>query len=280
MIKLGVCTGLENAPIVAKAGFDYIETALNALAAMGPEEFASARGALARAGLPCEAVNCMLPGNLHVTGPEVDLGRVRGYLQLSFGRARELGVQLVVFGSGGSRGVPAGTPHWLAWQQLREFLVLAGPLAREYGLKIAIEPLSREECNIINYVSEALALAAILDLPGIGVLGDTYHMYRNGEPLAAMAQASSHLLHVHTACPQGRAFPRHGDPACQRGEYRQLFDILNGAGYDGRVSIEGSSKDLAEDARKGFLLLDGLRHADKQESAGRFGSTGQGLFGK
>ena len=278
MIKLGICTGLENAPIAAAAGFDYIETALNALAAMGPEGFARAKDAWARAGLPCEAVNCMLPGNLRVTGPGVDLGRAREYLQLSFGRARELGARLVVFGSGASRGVPAGTPHWLAWQQLREFLLLAGPLAKEYGLKIAIEPLSREECNIINYVSEALALAALLDLPEIGVLGDTYHMYQNNEPLAAFAQAGSHLLHVHTACPQGRAFPSPGDPACQRGEYRQLFAILDRAGYDGRVSIEGSSRDLAEDARKGFLVLDELRRqADKQETAGRFGSTGQGL---
>lgn len=262
MIKLGVCTSLENASIVAAAGFDYIETALNTVASMGPDEFAGAVEALCRTGLPCEALNCMLPGTLPVTGPEVDYEKVGEYLRLAFGRARELGARLVVFGSGASRGVPEGTSHWQAWRQLRDFLALAGQLGEEYGLRIAIEPLSRGECNIINYVSEALVFAALLDHPQVGVLGDTYHMCQNGEPFSALAQAGSCLWHVHTACPQGRTFPKACDPACMSGDYRQLFDILKGSGYAGRVSIEGSSGDLPKDAREGFELLDGLRRAE------------------
>lgn len=259
MIKLGVCTGLENAQIVAEAGFDYIETALNAVAAMSQDKFDMAQKALARTGLPCEAVNCMLPGTLHVTGPNVDMEQVRSYLLTAFDRARALGASMVVFGSGASRGVPEGASHWLAWQQLREFLILAGPLAGEYGLKIAIEPLCREECNILNFVSEALALAALLDLPQVGVLGDTYHMSLNGEPLEVLARAGDRLWHLHIACPQGRAFPRDGDPACQRGEYQRLFDILRESGYNGRVSVEGTARDFRENAFASFELLDKLR---------------------
>lgn len=259
MIRLGIFTGLENAQIVAEAGFDYIETALNAVAAMSRDEFDLAREALARTGLPCEAVNCMLPGTMPVTGPNVDMEQVLSYLLTAFDRARALGTSLVVFGSGASRGVQEGASHWLSWQQLREFLLLAGPLAGKYGLKIAIEPLCREECNIVNFVSEALALAALLDLPQVGVLGDTYHMSLNGEPLEVLGRADNRLWHLHIACPQGRAFPRDGDSAWQRGEYQQLFDVLRESGYNGRVSVEGTARDFREDAFASFELLDKLR---------------------
>ncbi|WP_322199518.1 sugar phosphate isomerase/epimerase family protein [Acutalibacter intestini] len=259
MIKLGVCTGLENAPLLAKAGFDYIETALNALAALSEADFDQRKRSLAQSGLSCEAVNCMLPGTLAVVGPQVDREPLTNYLKLAFARAQALGVEQVVFGSGGSRGVPAGASHWQAWKQLADFLSLASPLAAERGLKIAIEPLSRQECNIINHVSEALALAALLDLPQVGVLGDTYHMAQNDEPLGALAQPGSRLWHLHIACPQGRAFPKVGDPAHQRGEYQKLFAILKESGYTGRVSVEGNSQDFNSDIQASFALLDPLR---------------------
>lgn len=259
MIKLGVCTALENAPILAQAGYDYIETALNSLAALSDAAFAQAQAALARSGLPCEAMNCMLPGDLPVVGPRVDREKIERYLTLAFSRAQALGTEVIVFGSGGSRGVPEGFPWWRAWGQLRDYLVQADRLAGEYGLRVAIEPLRREECNILHYVSEALQLAAVLDLPRVGVLGDTYHMALGGEPLAALAQAGDRLWHVHVACPEGRAFPKNGDPADRRGEYRALFEALRSVDYQGRVSIEGNCGDLAAEADASFALLAGLR---------------------
>ena len=40
MIKLGVCTGLENAQKCAEIGFDYIELSMSAVAALPQEGFA------------------------------------------------------------------------------------------------------------------------------------------------------------------------------------------------------------------------------------------------
>ena len=95
MIKLGVCTGLENAPLLAKAGFDYIETALNALAALSEADFDQRKRSLAQSGLSCEAVNCMLPGTLAVVGPQVDREPLTNYLKLAFARAQALGATVV-----------------------------------------------------------------------------------------------------------------------------------------------------------------------------------------
>lgn len=254
-MKLGVCTGLENAGILAELGFDYIETGLAAVAAMNPEDFSRAQETLLGSGLRCEAMNVMLPGELPVVGPEVKPERVEDYLARAFARAARLGAQVIVFGSGGSRRVPEGFSWAGAWRQLRDYLTLADRQAGAQGLQIAIEPLRREECNILNRVSEAVELAAVLELPHVGVLGDTYHMWSGGEPLAVLAEADSLLRHVHIACPEGRRFPKEDDPADRRGEYQALFQILEEMGYPGRVSIEAGSERLAEDAAASLRLL-------------------------
>ena len=95
------------------------------------------------------------------------------YLERALSRAHALGIELAVFGSGGARGVPEGFSYAEAWRQIASFLRRAADYGRKYGIAIAIEPLRREECNILNYVSEAVLLSALLDLPEIGALGDT-----------------------------------------------------------------------------------------------------------
>lgn len=254
-MKLGICTSLDNAGVMARLGYDYVETGLSAVAAMPEEEFQNARRALEGSGLRCEAMNGMLPGDLPVVGDTVDPTRTERYLNAAFARAEQLGAQVIVFGSGGSRRVPEGFSWARAWRQLRDYLTLGDRLAGGHGLRIAIEPLRREECNILNRVGEAVELAALLDLPHVGVLGDTYHMWSEDEPLSALADAGELLWHVHTACPEGRAFPKGGDPADRRGEYGELFAVLKGAGYQGRVSIEAGCERFEEDARASLALL-------------------------
>lgn len=269
-MKLGICTGLENAGMLAEQGWDYIEASLSAVAAMGREEFSRAREALAAWGLDCEALNVMLPGDLPVVGPRADLRRVEKYLTAAFARARELGARVIVFGSGGSRRVPEGFSRTAAWRQIRDYLRLADGLAGAQGLKIAIEPLRREECNILNLVGEAAQLAAVLELPQVGVLGDTYHMWSQGEPLAALAQAEELLFHVHMACPEGRRFPRERDEADLRGEYQALFRVLEAAGYRGRVSVEAGTQSLKEEAPASLRLLRARMGAGGEPGRGKF----------
>lgn len=254
-MKLGVCTTLDNAGVLAQLGYDYIETGLAAVAAMPEAAFARAKESLTASGLRCEAMNVMLPGDLPVVGGAVDPARVESYLCAAFARAEQLGARVIVFGSGGSRQVPEGFSWARAWRQIREFLTLADRIAGRHGLRIAIEPLRREECNILNRVGEAVELAALLDLPHVGVLGDTYHMHCEGEPLTALTGAGELLWHVHIACPQGRAFPGPGDPADARGEYKDLFQVLKGAGYQGRVSIEAGCERFKEEAQASLRLI-------------------------
>lgn len=257
MIRLGVCTDIRNAEAIAELGYDYVESALNAVARMTEAEFSEAKSHIAASGLACEAMNCMLPADIRVVGPNVQAQQIHDYLDLAFGRAVQLGAKLVVFGSGKSRNVPEGFDYPQAWRQLANYLRMVERHARDHRLIVAVEPLRRAECNIVNFVSEAVALTSLVNMPHVGVLGDTYHMGMGSEPIEALARAGELLCHVHVANPIGRAFPKPKDGE----DYARLFRVLEEVGYPGRISIEAKTENLLEDARTSFRLLDDMRRA-------------------
>jgi len=257
MIRLGICTQIQYAERMAQIGFDYIEPALSNIAAMTDAEYDEARRILAGSGLQAEAMNGMMPGTIRLTGENVNAQQIHDYLDKAFGRAARLGTRVVVFGSGAARAVPEGFDYAQAWRQLANFLRMAERHGREHNIVVAIEPLRRAECNIINYVSEAMALASLVNMPHIGVLGDTYHMAMGSEPLEALVHAGQQLCHVHTANGVGRFFPKPRDGE----DYAAIFDALNRANYPGRISIEGRTEDLFADAAISFRLLNDIRNA-------------------
>ena len=118
--------------------------------------------------------------------------------------------------------------------ELRRFLRMCSTHAARHGITIAIEPLNRNECNVINTVEEAYNLAREVNLPNVRILADVYHMYRNGEDLSILGRAGEMLAHVHVADPNTRMFP--GDTDCPY--LCDFFATLCEIGYDGCVTIE------------------------------------------
>lgn len=257
MIKLGICAPLDAFETVAQMGFDYMETGLVPLYRLSDEDFASLCERVDRAPIRLEAINGMLPGTLPVTGPSVDEDALDEYLEKSFTRAHRLGAEVVVFGSGAARGVPAGFPIDEAWRQLFAFLKRADAHAGRHELTIAIEPLCRPECNILNLVSEGAAIASILNAPHVRTLADTFHMAISAEPASVLTLYGAQLAHVHIANPNGRVCPEEGDGE----DYASLLRALKDGGYDARVSIEGIVTPFEEKAPLGLRALDRARRA-------------------
>lgn len=257
MIKLGICAPLDALETVAQMGFDYMETGLVPLYRLSEEEFARLCERVDRAAIRLEAINGMLPGTLPVTGPNVDEEALDEYLEKAFARARRLGAEVIVFGSGAARGVPAGFPMDKAWRQLFNFLKRVGGHAERHGLTIAIEPLCRPECNLLNLVSEGAALASVLNVPQVRTLADTFHMAISAEPTSVLTLYGPQLAHVHTANPNGRVCPEVGDGV----DYEALLRALKDGGYDARISIEGIVKPFEEKAPLGLQALDRARRA-------------------
>lgn len=237
MIRFGFCTGAENISITAEAGCDYLEMNFSQTAYLSGEDFSALRRAVEASPLRVEAMNSFIPGRYRLTGPEADHDAPLPFVEEGMERASILGVQRVVFGSGGARNVPEGFPMEEALAQVAAFARLAAALAAEKGITVVIEPLRKAECNIVNTVDDALEVYRLAGEPeGLAVLADLYHMAEEREDFSSIRRAGSTLQHCHMANPIDRSAPQAGDAY----DYTPFFRALHAIDYQGRISIEGA----------------------------------------
>lgn len=245
-MKIGI-TGSENAAAAAAMGFDYLEVNASALASLSEEEFQAELVRIQGCGLPAECANVLFSGIQLLT--EEDPGRVEEYLSGTLGRLARLGVEVVVFGSGGARRKPEGMPFGPGWRRLRDVTRVIGSVADRFGMQVAIEPLCRQETNMVNTVPEGAALAAAVDLPNVWVLADSYHMFKDGEPLENL-RTVGRLSHVHVALRDGRRYPTYAE-----GQLCLFIEELRKIGYDGRVTIEANTRCFAQEGPLALAVL-------------------------
>lgn len=246
MFSIGIRTDFVNLPEVAGIGYDYAELPLDALAALTEAEFAEFADYADGAGLNIAACSRMLPASLPITGPGVSASELHGYLKHALGRARRLGAKVIVLDAEASRVVPSDGDYPFAWRQLGNFLRLCQGHAKENGVTIAIEPIRKAECPLMNLVSEAALICGLLQLDNIAVAAHTGHMAMASEPVSALRRAAPLLRHVHVENALTRALPREGDGE----DYRRLADTLNGIGYQGGVTLTGNiTESFPQDAK-------------------------------
>ena len=112
-----------------------------------------------------------------------------------------------------------------------------GPIARKYGVTVAIENLQKSETNFINTVGEAFDVAKEVNDPNIRLLADIFHMLREKEGPEALVNAGDYIVHCHIAEIKDRTAPgMAGD------DFRPYFATLKKIGYQGGISIEGQWK--------------------------------------
>ena len=252
-MRIGLCASADQAARAKAAGCEYIELNFTTVARMSEAEFARTAAALEAAGLRAEAMNCFIPGDFKLYALE-DGAQLKQYIQAGMARARALGTEVVVFGSGGARRLPEGVGKPEGLQKLAPWFTLAGGLAAEAGLTVVIEPLQYRECNAVNTLLEGLALMRRVNVPGLRLLADMYHMGCNGEDYADILQAGADLRHCHIARPEGRVYPLPGDGY----GYAPFFAALRQIGYAERLSIEAKPVNGPEDLPACVEYLRGL----------------------
>jgi sugar phosphate isomerase/epimerase len=202
--------------------------------------------------LPFEACTGFIPGDLKITGPEVDSAALEAYVTTAMTRARHAGVDTIVFGSGGARRIPDGFDPNEAHEQIVTFCRMVAPLAQDNGVTVVVEPLNTAQCNVLTSVAESADLVNEVDHPGLRLLADIYHMMRDDDPADDLSMHGHLLKHMHIATKDNRCVP--GDEPC---DFADHFKNLSDAKYDGRMSIEaGASDDTDWGAAR--ALLDNL----------------------
>jgi len=252
--RLGVCASIGQAAVIRGAGCEYVEESVQGfLVPDRPErEFRDKAAALAGAGLPVIACNSFLPGALKSVGPEARHDLIIAYAGTAFRRAREAGVGIVVFGSGGSRSIPDGFDRALARGQFIGLLQALGPLAREHGVTVVVEPLHAGECNFINTVAQGAAIVQEVGHPNVRLLADIYHMLRESEGPEALVEAGPLLKHCHIA-EKDRRTP----PGTAGDDFGPYLRALERAGYAGAISLECRFDDLARELPRAVRALKG-----------------------
>jgi len=244
-------TGVEIIEDLRDLGFDYIELSLAQIAALSEADYKNLGQRVQQSGIKSEACNNFFPPSLRLTGPEVDLDKIMAYAIPAMERAANLGVKIIVFGSGPAKNVPPGFSMNSAWLQLVELLRVISVPAKKLGLTVAIEPLRRQECNIVNTAAEGLSLVRSVDTEQVKLLVDFYHLSAEGESCQILKDARDQICHIHLAKPESRRFPNQTDFAI----FQEFFETLKEISYQDRISIEAYSQDFRNEAASSLHFL-------------------------
>jgi D-psicose/D-tagatose/L-ribulose 3-epimerase len=235
-VEIGVCGSIENFSKAEQYGFDYYEPAVAALSVLSNQAFSDFSKKVLASRLRCESFNSFIR-TLQVVGPKVDREALTAYMNASLDRCRELGASTIVWGSAGSRNVPEGYSRDIAWEQIKTFLKYAGDIAGARNLIVAIEPLRKQESNIINTGAEALRLVHEVNHPHVKMIIDYYHLRVEKEDPSILRTAREAIVHLHFANPAGRRWPHSAD---EDPVYAQFFEMVKQVNYRGGLSIEGN----------------------------------------
>lgn len=250
-VSVGYCTGLANLEAAKAAGFDYVEVSATEIANLSDADFEAAAARIKTIGIATPAANLFIPSTIKVTGPDTNPEQQMAHVKKALTRLARLGTQVIVFGSGGARRVPDGFSKDEAFKQLVDFGRRAATEAQAHGITITIEPLRRQETNIINTAAEGLSLVEAINHPNFQLMIDFYHLASEKEDPGIVLQAKDRLRHLHVANPQERVFPAKWEEF----DYAPFFANLKKIGYDKRISVEGRTTDLAAQGPPAVALL-------------------------
>src|SRR5512144_1390759 len=141
----------------AALGYDGLEVAPFTLAddplAIDTSTRASVRRAAADAGIAITGLHWLLvaPKGLSITSPDETVRtRTISAMRTLVELCAELGGRYLVHGSPAQRRIPPGESRETAWRRAREAFSAAAEAAQSHGVTYLIEPLPRDETDLIN----------------------------------------------------------------------------------------------------------------------------------
>jgi len=245
--RYGICNetfeGWEHAkvcPTVAELGYQGLEIAPFTLAPRITEVNAERRRTLRRqaeeCGLQIIGLHWLLAKTegFHLNSPDATVRqRTAEYLGELACSCRDLGGDLMVFGSPAQRRVPAGATRDQAANWAADTFRRAAPVFADCGVRLCLEPLSPAEADFINTIDEALDLLRRIDHP-------SFTLHLDVKAISTEAVATPDLVRRHG----GQAGHFHANDANRRGpgfgatDFGPIFQALLDSGYQGWVSVE------------------------------------------
>jgi len=160
--------------------------------------------------------------------------------QQAFDRMREFieaAAQLIgpggMFNIGRSRGMGDPLRPQRTLDCLQEALQQLADEAASFGVKLALEPISRSETNFIHSTQDGLEMIRRVNRPNLGLNLDTYHMFREDvDPIASLHEAADVAWHIHFSDSNRRW------PGSATIPFERVISALEDIHYPGFVSLE------------------------------------------
>ena len=111
--------------------------------------------------------------------------------------------------------------------------------AQQAGVTLAMEPLNRFECYMLNTLADGAALADRVGYPNVGILFDTFHAnIEEKDPVGVIRQYGRVIKHFHCSAND------RGIPGQDHVDWQGSFQALHAVGYDGWLVIEAFGRAL------------------------------------
>jgi len=237
-MRYGICCGIDSANRALELGAEYVELGAVSFNGLQPDW-----DPLPFVGLPVETTNVFFPGAIQLFGP--DRTPYDEYAERAISRAAEVGVRVMVVGSGGSRRAPQGSNLAEMDAAFADVVANLQLIADGYGIVMAPESLTRLETNVGNDLGR---LARLLKERGIAYTADSFHVLKEWDldHPGSDGPTEQHWIeqlpfapaHIHIG-DLPRDYPKSSDPMMQ-GFAKRLKELA----YDGRISLECSLGEL------------------------------------
>jgi sugar phosphate isomerase/epimerase len=246
-MKYAICNetfeGWDHARVcrfVAEVGYTGLEVAPFTLAARITDVSAEERRMLRRqaedAGLQILGLHWLLAKTegLHITSPDAAVRkRTADYLVALAECCRDLGGDLMVFGSPAQRRIPAGSTRAQAADHAVDTFQQAMPRIGACNVKLCLEPLAPPDADFILTCAEGVDLIRRVNHPNFILHQDVRAMSSEKTPVPELIrQYASFTGHFHANDPNKRG-PGFGDV-----DFVPIFQALKSTGYKGWVSVE------------------------------------------
>jgi sugar phosphate isomerase/epimerase len=171
---------------------------------------------------------------LHLTSPDPMIrSNTAAYLVDLAQCCRDLGGELMVFGSPLQRRIPSGTSPSQAHDYAADTLRRCLPEIADQGVKLCLEPLAPSETDFLNTCAEAVALMDHLGHSNLALHLDVKAMYSEMMPIPDLIwKFAPRTAHFH-ANDLNRKGPGFGST-----DFKPIFAALRESNYQGWVSVE------------------------------------------
>ncbi len=225
---------------VAETGYTGLEIAPFTLAPRITDVSAEQRRLLRRqaedAGLAVVGLHWLLAKTegFHLTSPDEAVRRRTADYLIELTRCtRDLGGELMVFGSPAQRRVPAGATKSQAAEYAADTFRRVAPALADFNVKLCLEPLAPPEADFLNTCAEAVDLLERIDCPQFELHLDVRAMSADEAPIPELiGRHIGRTGHFHANDPNKRG------PGFGNVDFVPIFRALCANGYQGWVSVE------------------------------------------